>query len=255
MRRGLYLVNCGLKPKMGGRQMHASDVMTSNVVSVSPETSVQDLAALLGKHGISGAPVVDAAGNLVGIVSEGDLLFRSELKTERRTERRRARWFDAFTWERDRARDYVKAHGHNVQDVMTRDVITITETTELDEIANLFETKRIKRVPVVRDGRVIGIVSRANLVRALVATKSPSAPGADGDDRTIRGKLLVELQGQEWARVWADDIIVRDRIVHVWCSDDRSDDERRALRVAAENIPGVKGVEEHIVAVPVTPAF
>jgi CBS domain-containing protein len=235
--------------------MHASDVMTSNVITVTPDTSVQDLAALLGQHGISGAPVVDAAGNLAGIVSEGDLLFRSEIKTERRTERRRARWFDVFAWERDRARDYVKAHGHYVRDVMTPDVITVTETTELDEIANLFETKRVKRVPVVRDGKVIGIVSRANLVRALVATKSSSAPDADGDDRTIRQMLLAELQGQEWARVWADDIIVRDKIVHVWCSDDRSDAERRALRVAAENIPGVSRVEEHIVAVPVTPAF
>ena len=99
-------------------------------------------------------------------------------------------------------------------------------TAELNEVANLLETKRIKRVPVVRDGKVIGIVSRANLVRALVATKIPPSADADGDDRTIRHKLLAELRGQEWAKVWADDIIVRDRIVHIWCSDDRTDDER-----------------------------
>jgi CBS domain-containing protein len=234
--------------------MHASDVMTRNVITVSADTSVQDLAELLGKHGISGAPVVDTADKLVGLVSEGDLLFRAEIKTERRTERRRARWFDVFAWERDRARDYVKAHGHSVRDVMTRDVITVSETTELDEIANLLETKRIKRVPVVRDGKVVGIVSRANLVRALVATKSPASE-VESDDRAIRHKLLEELKVQAWARVFADDIIVREKIVHVWLSDDRSGEEREALRVAAENIPGVRGVEEHVVAVPAIPPF
>ena len=104
--------------------------------------------------------------------------------------------------------DYVKSHGRTVGDVMTRDVITVSETTELDEIANLLETKRIKRVPVVRDGKVVGIVSRANLVRALAATKSQPETGSDADDRTIRRRLLTELQGQEWARVWASDIIV-----------------------------------------------
>jgi CBS domain-containing protein len=236
--------------------MHASDVMTTDVITVSPDTSVQDLAALLGKHGISGAPVVDAAGQLVGIVSEGDLLFRAEIKTERRTQRRRTRWFDIFApGEQDQARDYVKAHGRSARDVMTHDVISVTETTELNEIANLLETRRIKRVPVVRDGKVIGIVSRANLVRALVATKAPPATDTNGDDRTIRHRLLAELKGQQWTRIWPSSIIVKDRIVHIWCSADSSDAERQALRVAAENIPGVQGVEEHVVAVPVTPAF
>jgi CBS domain-containing protein len=230
--------------------------MTTEVISVSPDTSGQVLGALLGKHGISGAPVVDAAHQLVGIVSEGDLLFRAEIKTERRTQRRRMRWFDIFaSGEQDQARDYVKAHGRSVRDVMTHDVISVTETTGLDEIANLLGTKGIKRVPVVRDGKVIGIISRANLVRALVATQGPPATETNGDDRTIRHRLLAELKGQQWNRVWPSDIIVKDKIVHIWCSADRSDDERRALRVAAENIPGVQGVEEHIVAVPVTPAL
>jgi len=138
---------------------------------------------------------------LVGIVSEGDLLHRADTGTERRTERRRARWLDSLASDRELARDYVKSHSHAVRDVMTRDVITVTETTELDEIANLLETKRIKRVPVVRDGKLVGIVSRANLVRALAAVKSPPSADADTDDRTIRRKLLAELQGQEWAKV------------------------------------------------------
>jgi CBS domain-containing protein len=235
--------------------MRATHVMTTNVITVTPDTSVQDLAALLGKHGISGVPVVDAANELVGIVSEGDLLHRAETGTERRTERRRARWLDFLASDQDLARDYTKSHSRTVRDVMTRDVITVTETTELDQIANLLETKRIKRVPVVRDGSVIGIVSRANLVRALVATKGRPTTDTETDDGTIRHKLLAELQKQKWARVWAADIIVRDKVVHLWCSNDRSEEERQALRVAAENTPGVRGVEEHIVSVPMTPAL
>jgi CBS domain-containing protein len=235
--------------------MRASDVMSTNVVTVSPEATVQELAALMGQFGISGVPVVDADKKLVGIISEGDLLFRSETATKRRTEKRRARWFDMFAWERERARDYVKSHGRVVGDLMTTDVITVDEATELGDIANLFETKRIKRVPVVRDGRVVGIVSRANLVRALVAAGTPAATARAEDDRTIRQKILTELQEQEWARVWPDDIIVRDGVVHIWCSDDRSDDERKALRVLAENTPGVLSVSEHIVAAPLVSGF
>jgi len=130
-------------------------------------------------------------------------------------------------------------------------------TTELAEIAMLLETKRIKRVPVMRDGKLVGIVSRANLVRALAAAKSEPATNAENDDRTIRQKLLSELKGQEWfkmqdwSKIWAADILVRDRVVHFWFSQNQSEEERRALRVAAENFPGVRGVEEHVVPAPV----
>ena len=233
--------------------MRASDVMTTNVITVTPEMSVQSLAGLLGRYGISGVPVVDTAKTLVGIVSEGDLLYRTETHIERRTEPRRSRWFDLSARERDAARDYIKAHGRSVGDIMTRQVTTVSETTELREIAELLESKRIKRVPVLRDGKVIGIISRANLVRALAATKSMPVTVADTDDRKIRESLLTELRGQTWAKIWAEDIIVRDQIVHIWCSDDRPELERRALRVAAENTPGVMAVEEHLVPVPIIP--
>jgi len=216
---------------------------------------VQELATLLSERGISGVPVVDRDSRLVGVVTEGDLLHRTETGTERRIQRRRSRWLDGFASDQEAARDYVKAHGRIVREIMTPEVISVSDTTELADIATLLETKRIKRVPVLRDGKLVGIVSRANLVRALAMTKSEPAIEADNDDRTIRQKLITELQGQEWVHMWGADIIVRDRIVHLWFSDDRSDEERQAVRIAAENIPGVRQVEEHIVPVPAFPAF
>jgi CBS domain-containing protein len=236
--------------------MRALDVMTTNVITVDPDTPVQALATLLSERGISGVPVVDKDSRLVGIVSEGDLLHRAETGTERRTQRRRSRWLDNFASDQEAARDYVKAHGRTVREIMTREVISVNDMTELADIATLLETKRIRRVPVVRDGKLVGIVSRANLVRALAMTKNDApAIDADSDDRTIRQKLLTELQGQEWVHMWGADVIVRDRIVHLWFSDDRSEDERQAVRIAAENIPGVRHVQEHIVPAAVFPAF
>jgi CBS domain-containing protein len=235
--------------------MRAMDVMTTNVITVGPDISVQAVATILSERGISGVPVVDTGGQVIGIVSEGDLLHRAETGTERRIERRRARWFDSIASDQELARDYVKAHGRTVREIMTREVTSVAETTELADIANLLETKRIKRVPVLRDGKLVGIISRANLVRALAAPRSEPGPSADNDDRSIRHKLLAELQGQEWARIWAADIVVSDRVVHLWLSDDHSDEERLALRVAAKNVPGVRSVEEHIVPAPVMPAF
>jgi len=231
--------------------MNAADIMTPNVVTVTSDLPVQDLAGLLVLNGISGVPVVDAAGKLLGFVSEGDLLHRAEIGSERRTERRRSSWLDSFGPERDLAHDYVKSHGHFVRDVMTRDVMTVSETTGVDEIANLLETNRIKRVPVVRDGKVVGIVSRANLVRALATAAGRPPAGTSTDDRAIRRTLLAELRGKDWVRLWESDIVVREKVIHIWCSDDQSEEQRQALRVAAENTPGAAGVRMHVVPVPI----
>jgi len=233
--------------------MRAMDIMTTHVVTVGPDTAVKELALLLSERGISGVPVIDSDNRLIGIVSEGDLLHRAETGTERRTEHRRARWLDSLASDRDLARDYVKSHGAKVADIMTRNVVTVSDTAELAEIANLLETKRIKRVPVLRDGKLVGIVSRANLVRALAATTSE--PASDGDDRTLRAKLIAELGKQEWAKLWAEDIVVRDKVVHLWFSEDQPEEERQAARVAAENIPGVRQVEQHLVPAPVIASF
>ena len=231
--------------------MRAMDVMTTGVITVDPDTSVQAVAKLLFERGISGVPVVDAADRLVGIVSEGDLLHRVETGTERVAGRRRSWWLDTIASDQELARDYVKSHGRTAKDVMTREVIAVTEATDLAEVAMLLETKRIKRVPVLHEGKLVGIVSRANLVRALAVTKSDSAVDAATDDRAIRSKLLAELMGQEWFKtqdwfkIWAADVIVRDRVVHFWLAANQTEEERRALRIAAENTAGVRRIEEH----------
>lgn len=237
--------------------MRAKDVMTQNVITVGPETTVRALAALLSERGISGAPVVDSDGQMVGIVSEGDLLHRAELGTEEHEGKRPSSWWlDDFA--SGLARDYVKSHGRTVGDIMTRDVVTVSEETELGDVATLLESRRIKRVPVMRDDKIVGIVSRSNLVRALGATSVAAAP--DGviveDDRLIRARLLAELADKRWTGgIWAQDIIVNGGVVHLWFGSDAPDERLQAARVAAENIAGVRAVIEHIVPVPLVPVF
>jgi CBS domain-containing protein len=216
--------------------------------------SVRDLAALLSERGISGAPVMDSGGRMVGIVSEGDLLHRTELGTEKRDERRHSWWLEHYA--SGLAQDYVKSHGRAVRDIMTRNVTTVTEDTNLADVAMELETKRLKRVPVMRDGQIVGIISRSNLVRALGATLAGPTPAASEDDRTIRTALLTELAKQQWAaRLWQQDIIVSNGVVHLWFGSDEPEERRRAVRVATENIPGVRGVDEHVVPVPLMPPF
>jgi len=231
--------------------MRAANVMTTEVIYVGPDTSVQALAALLSERGISGGPVVDADNRVVGIVSDGDLLHRIETGTQRRTTRRSSWWLEGIASDRELARDYVKSHARTVKGVMTRDVVSVSDTTNLADIAMLLEARQIKRVPVVRDGKLVGIVTRANLVSALATTKSAPATGADPDDRTISDKLFAEPQAKGWVDISSADIIVRDGVVHLWFSDDQPLEERLTIRVAAENIPGVRRVEEHIVAPPI----
>ena len=233
--------------------MRAMDVMTTDVITVDPDTTVQALATLLAERGISGAPVVDASGRLVGVVSEGDLLHRTEIGAARRHRvRRRSWWLDDYA--SANAREYIKDHGRTVRDVMTRDVVTVTEDTELADVAALLEAKRIKRVPVIRDGKVVGIISRANIVRAVGATKGARAPAGEDDDRSIRARLLGELGGEEWAKmIWPEDVIVRDGIVHFWISDNEPPEKREALRVAAESISGVRGIQQHLLPEPLPP--
>ena len=225
--------------------MRAMDVMTSKVITVDENASVIAIAKLLAERGISAVPVVDRENRVIGMVSEGDLLHRAETGTERR----QSWWLEMMASTNRLAGDYIKSHSGNVKDVMTRDVLSVTETTSVADIAILLETNRIKRVPVLRDGKLVGIVSRANLVRALAMTINEPTSSTEADDRTIRDKLLAELKAQRWAEVAPANITVKDGIVHLWSSY-LSEQEKRALVVAAENIPGVRRVEDHMRPVP-----
>ncbi|MBI3516850.1 MAG: CBS domain-containing protein [Proteobacteria bacterium] len=219
--------------------MQAADVMTRDVITVEPNRSVSDVARLLLDKRISAVPVVDAGGKLIGIVSEGDLLRRVETDTVRR----RQGWHALMTAGWHLAAEYAKSHARLAADVMSRDVVTVSEDTPLGAIADLFEDHNIKRVPVTRDGRVVGIVSRADLLRALVAAEAPTDGGGDADDATILARLTAELRGQKWARSAGAHIEVRDGVVHL-TGTVLSDAERTALRIAAERVPGVRRVED-----------
>ncbi|CAB3804777.1 hypothetical protein LMG28688_06068 [Paraburkholderia caffeinitolerans] len=227
--------------------MQAVDVMTRDVVSVKPDMTVREAAALLVEHEISGAPVLDPQGLLLGMISDGDLLHRVELGTE---EFRRSSWLEMFSARRDAAA-YVKAHARLVKDVMTGGVVTVGEATPLDEVADLLEIHHVRRVPVMRGDRVVGIVSRANLVQALaIAPLEPNMQQAVSD-REIRAMLMGEIAGRNWA-LSGRNIIVQNGIVHLFGYYVWSPAQLQALRVAAEGIPGVKAVEDHTCATPAT---
>jgi CBS domain-containing protein len=221
--------------------MRAMDVMTTDVVTVKEATSVTEVAKLLAERGISAVPVVDEDDRVIGMVSEGDLLHRAETGTEQR----RPWWLEMIASANQHAADYVRSHGRSVKDVMTRDVISVSDTTPVADIAIMLETNRIKRVPVLRDGRLVGIVSRADLVRALAMTINEAPSDTETDDRSIRSKLLAEIKAQKWAEVAPANITVKDGIVHLWSSY-YSEEEKRALIVAAENVAGVRRVADHM---------
>lgn len=216
----------------------AADVMTREVVSVGPDTPVRAIAELLFTRRISGVPVLED-GRLIGVVSEGDLIGHAAATGEQR----RSWWLSALMNDSASARDYAKTHGRTARDVMTSAVITIAETATLAEIAKTLERHRIKRVPVLRAGKLVGIVSRGNLLQAL-ATLEVEAAGTVDDD-AIRERLIAELRGQSWAHLPPDAIVVENGIVRL-SGIVQTEDERRALRIAAENTPGVKGVDDHL---------
>ncbi len=221
--------------------MQAKDVMTANVVTVQPGTGVPEIARLLLKHRISAVPVVDADQRILGIVSEGDLMRRTETDTERR----HSWWLEAMLSTEDRAREYIKVHGRKAGDVMTRDLISVTEETPLYEIAGLLEKHHVKRVPVTRDGRLIGIVSRANLLHGFAAKEARTTGPGSSDDQTIRENLLHTLAKEAGLDMALINVIVNDGVVQLWGLVG-SGTEKKAAQVSAENTAGVKRVENHL---------
>ena len=221
--------------------MKAEDVMTRDVISIDPDATVLQAARLMLQHHISGLPVIDKSGNLVGVLSEGDFLRRRETKTERR----RSRWLEFLMGPGRIAAEYSHSHGSKVSEVMTTNVLTVDVTTPLEDIVDVMERRRIKRVPVLCGGLVVGIITRSNLMHAMVSLARAAQPAA-GDDAAIRERLLVEMQKEQWAPAATVNVVVHDGVVEFWGAivDER---QRTALKVAAENVPGVKGVKDHLV--------
>ena len=221
--------------------MNAEHIMTREVISIDPDSTVLQAARLMLQHHISGLPVIDKNGNLVGVLSEGDFLRRSET----RTERHRSRWLEFLMGPGRMAAEYTHSHGSKVSEVMTTEVQTVDEVTPIEDIVELLERRRIKRVPVVCGGQVVGIVTRSNLMRAMVSLARKVPPSAS-DDATIRDCMLAEMANQKWAPAATTNVVVHDGVVELWgvVVDER---QRTALKVAAENIPGVTAVKDHMV--------
>jgi CBS domain-containing protein len=219
--------------------MQVRDVMTANVISVAAQATILEAARTMLRNRISGLPVVDADGRLVGMVTEGDFLRRSEIGTERR----RPKWLEFVLGPGRVAQDYVRAAGRKVEDVMTRDPVAVREDDDLETVVELMERRHVKRFPVLRDDKIVGIVSRANLMRALVGlARTEMAPA--GGDRAIRELIVAAFAKQPWAP--HVNVVVKESVAELWgtITDER---ERQACVVTAENVAGVRAVHDHLI--------
>lgn len=223
--------------------MQAIDIMTPNVVSVGRNADVREIAELLLAHRISAVPVVDEDQRVIGIVSEGDLMRR----VQDNGDHTHSWWLSLFAGGKDAA-DYVKSHGRKAHEAMTPNPLTVDENTPIHSIARLLEKHHIKRVPVVREGKLVGIVSRANLLQGLAnapvaSTQSPT------DDRHTREAILTEVKTNTGVQVEGISVIVNGGIVEIWGLVE-SLAQKQAVTVAAENVPGVSRVENHLGMMP-----
>jgi CBS domain-containing protein len=219
--------------------MRAHQIMTKNVITVTPHSSLLDAANIMLQYHVSGLPVVDPSGALQGVISESDFLQRGEIGTQRK----RSRWLEFFTSPGRLASDYVHERGRKVEDAMSRDPVTVTEETSLDELVHLMEKYHIKRLPVMRDKAVVGIVTRSNLLRA-VATLSHEIPDPTADDDHIRDRILREINAKDWRPIGLQ-VTCKNGIVHLH-GVIVNDQSRQASIVAAENTAGVKEVHDHL---------
>jgi CBS domain-containing protein len=223
--------------------MIAADVMTPKVIAIRPDAALADAVALMLDRRISGLFVVDERGALAGVLTEGDLLHRGELGTERH----RSWWQTLFASPGRLAAEFTRTHGRRVRDVMTKDVISVRPDAKLSEVVGLMEAYRVKRVPVIDQDRLVGVVSRSDLLRAI-AMATRGAGETTADDRALREAILQAMTRQPWAPVTTLNVTVAAGVADVWGSIS-SQEERRAICVIAENTPGVKRVIDHLVYV------
>ncbi|MDF2118546.1 CBS domain-containing protein [Roseiarcaceae bacterium H3SJ34-1] len=219
--------------------MKAADVMTERVLSVWPEASITMAAKIMSENRISALPVTDSEDRILGIVSEGDLIRRVEIGTTKR----HSWWSDFWSGPAPAALDFVKSRARRVSDVMTRDVVSVPEDAPLEEVATLMERRQVKRLPVVRDGKVVGIVSRANLIRALANIPQPLSPVLDSD-LNLQKRVIENLKSQPFGKPWLISASVLDGVVTLW-GPVSSKGEQQALRIAAETTPGVRDVKDY----------
>jgi CBS domain-containing protein len=221
--------------------MKAKDVMTHCLVSITPDAPIGDAIARMISHQVSGMPVIAPDGALVGMVTEGDFLRRTEMHTEAP----RRRWLELLQGPGSEASEYVRSHGATVRDVMSSRPVAVDPETPLSKVVDLMEEHAIKRIPVLEDGRVVGIVSRADLVTALGTYLVKPKKAATAGDDAIRRSIMAEMKKQPWCPIQSLTVRVRNGFVHVSgvVFDER---QRRALHVLVENIPGVKGIQERV---------
>jgi CBS domain-containing protein len=222
--------------------MKAMDVMVRDVVTVKPETDVATAVKLLVEHDISALPVVDDTGTVVGVISEADLVHR----TETGTDKQRPWWLEALTPGSILAEEFAKSHGRSVGEIMSPHVVSASQDASLGEIAALLERHRIKRVPIIKDGKLVGIVSRSNLIQALALASPPRPDPAAQQDRNIRLELLSRLSDQKWTDFGSRNVIVSGGVVHLWGLVG-SPEERTALVALAEGVRGVVGVSDEMI--------
>lgn len=220
--------------------MQAADIMTLGVVTATPEMGVRDAAALMLGMNVSALPVLDHQDRLVGIISEGDLVRRTEMEAADRD----SWWLSLFTSTQARQERFLRSHGQRVGDVMTRDLVFAAPDTPVAEIATILEKHRIKRVPVVEGGRVLGIVSRANLLHALANARIPASAGTS-DDRALRWAVLKTFNREAGLGGSVVNVTVSDGSVGLWGTV-RTDTEEQALVIAARSVPGVLSVESNL---------
>ena len=223
--------------------MKASDVMTPTVLTVVPETPVSEIAQRMLERRVSALAVVDPKGAIVGVVSEGDLIRRPELDTDKQ----RSWWLRFLTSDEDLARGFVKTHGLHARDVMTQPAVTVAPTADLSEVVRVLETRRIKRVFVVDKGRLAGVITRADLLRALHAREELAARAVPPTDQEIRARILKSVGEQAaWASGALINVQVTDGVVHLW-GQVEYESQRKALLTLVESVPGVKSIEPHLV--------
>jgi CBS domain-containing protein len=215
--------------------------MVHDVITVKPEDDVELAVKLLLDNDVSALPVVGDDGKVVGVLSEADLIHREEIGTEKQ----HPWWLEAVMPASKLAGEFAKSHGRRVDEVMTIGAVTASEDTPLGEIATLLERHRIKRIPIVRDGKLVGVVSRSNLIQAL-ASSQPHTDTGTTTDRSIRLDLLDRLHHQDWTDFGEINVIVKDGVVHVWGLVSTAA-ERRALLALAEEVPGVVGVTDEMI--------